>query len=360
MEMAIRAAADPCMPERSTLQANQATNRAHAVRIAAVPVPTLAADMHPGRVQSLRFDDMDVMAKSMISGHIDFVPLCLVPFQGQLCQIDLSGFALKRLIHTPLLIHGTVSPDKVALSLLVRPDGCLTLNGEELGASTLAVISGGAAIQAICPVEQDRISLVFRALDFDRLIDSCGAQMVPRGQHQMLHLRQDHASTLARTFAAMTGLGERLPDLFAMPCLRNALTEECLRLLAGAMSCEKNRAARPRQTRDMLRQVRAADEFLHVNITRPVYTEELCTTLQVSPRTLHQSFATVYGMSPCAYLKRRRLALVHRALQSAPRHQVLVKSIVLAHGFWHLGRFAHEYAAMFGEMPSVTLGRGRN
>jgi AraC family ethanolamine operon transcriptional activator len=107
----------------------------------------------------------------------------------------------------------------------------------------------------------------------------------------------------------------------------------------------------------MLRQVAAADGFLHAHIDRPVYTDELCAALHVSARTLHQSFAAVYGMSPHAFLKRRRLVLVHRALRSAREDQAMVKSIVLAHGFWHLGRFAHEYAAMFGEMPSETLGR---
>jgi hypothetical protein len=35
-----------------------------------------------------------------------------------------------------------------------------------------------------------------------------------------------------------------------------------------------------------------------------------------------------------------------------------VKSIALSHGFWHLGQFAHDYRATFGEAPSETLARG--
>ena len=102
------------------------------------------------------------------------------------------------------------------------------------------------------------------------------------------------------------------------------------------------------------------NEFLRAHIDRPIYTDELCAALHVSARTLHQSFAAVYGMSPHAYLKRRRLVLVHQALRSSDTMHSMVKSIALAHGFWHLGRFAHEYAAMFGETPSETLGkRGR-
>jgi AraC family transcriptional regulator, ethanolamine operon transcriptional activator len=99
--------------------------------------------------------------------------------------------------------------------------------------------------------------------------------------------------------------------------------------------------------------------FCHIDIDRPIYSDELCAALHVSARTLHQSFAAVYGMSPHAYLKRRRLVLVHRALRSAREDQTMVNSIVLAHSFWHLGRFAQEYADMFGEMPSETLAIGR-
>jgi AraC family ethanolamine operon transcriptional activator len=307
----------------------------------------------------LRFNDMDMMARAMISGHMEFVPLGPGSFQGQICQVDFEGFVLKRVTHAPFLIQGTIQRDQVALALPVRPTGKLTLNGEMLDASTLAVISESAAFQATCPVEQDRISLVFCAHEFDQLVASCGRQVFPRGRHKMLHLREDQARAMANTFAAMTDLAGVLPNLFVMPVIWRALKEQCLSLLADALLCEEDRRPSKRQTRKMLQQVRAADEFLHANIDRPVHTEELCSALHVSPRTLHESFATVYCMSPCAYLKRRRLVLVHRALQAARGDQVMVKSVVLAHGFWHLGRFAHEYAVLFGEMPSDTLARGQ-
>ena len=109
-----------------------------------------------------------------------------------------------------------------------------------------------------------------------------------------------------------------------------------------------------------MRRVAAADAFLRGHIDRPVYTDELCAELHVSARALHHSFAAVYGMSPHGYLRRRRLVLVRRALRSARDGPVLVKSVALAHGFWHLGRFARDYAAMFREMPSDTVGKDRH
>jgi AraC family ethanolamine operon transcriptional activator len=126
----------------------------------------------------------------------------------------------------------------------------------------------------------------------------------------------------------------------------------------SALSSADAPSATLRQTKELLRQVRVADEFLQSHIDRPIYTEELCTALGVTARQLHQSFAAVYGMSPHAYLKRRRLILVHRALRSSREVPAMVKSIALSHGFWHLSHFGQEYAAMFAETPSATLGKG--
>jgi len=324
-----------------------------------MPGMATAPEQPPAMVRSMRFDDMDAMAQALIGDNAEFVPLRSGPFRGRFCEIDLGGFALKRIFHAPFLIHGAVRSDHVSLQL-VRSTGGLTLNGEAFGASDLAILAGGAPVQAICPAEEDRIGIIFRAEAFERLIESCGAQLFPRGSHRMLRLQESQAGTLARTFAAMTDLADSLPDLLAVPGLDRAMADECRRLLAGVLCDEDEHPALPRQTGDMLRRVAGADGFLRAHIDRPVYTDELCAALHVSARALHQDFAAVYGVSPHGYLRRRRLLLVRRALQSARGDgPVLVKSVALAHGFWHLGRFARDYAAMFREMPSETVGRDR-
>ena len=68
-------------------------------------------------------------------------------------------------------------------------------------------------------------------------------------------------------------------------------------------------------------------------------------------------------MGPKQYLLLRRMTLAHRALQSANPAETTVTEVATRFGFWHFGRFAGEYRALFGEAPSVTLGalkpRGR-
>ena len=65
--------------------------------------------------------------------------------------------------------------------------------------------------------------------------------------------------------------------------------------------------------------------------------------LGVADRTLHEAFAAVRGTSPGRHLKRRRLELVRDALLAEPDRRSAVKWFAMAHGFRHLGNFAHAY-----------------
>ena len=112
---------------------------------------------------------------------------------------------------------------------------------------------------------------------------------------------------------------------------------------------------RPRAVADAMGLVAAAEAVMDADLTRPVYTEQLCTTLGVSARCLHDAFRAALGVSPHAHLKSRRLMLVRRALLRRQEGPELVKSVALGHGFWHLGHFARDYRAVFGELPSETL-----
>jgi AraC family transcriptional regulator, ethanolamine operon transcriptional activator len=108
------------------------------------------------------------------------------------------------------------------------------------------------------------------------------------------------------------------------------------------------------------RVVRAVDEYLCANPMRPIYTEDLCNALGVSPSALHEAFHTVFGTSPHRYLKLRRMSLVRAALLSRSGPWASVKAAALSYGFWHLGQFAQDYKETFGELPSATLGRAKS
>jgi AraC-like DNA-binding protein len=62
-------------------------------------------------------------------------------------------------------------------------------------------------------------------------------------------------------------------------------------------------------------------------------------------------------MGPKRYLLLRRMHLARQALRAGGHSAATVTETAMRYGFWHLGRFAGEYRALFGEMPSASLHR---
>ncbi|MEH0982491.1 AraC family transcriptional regulator [Micromonospora sp. CPCC 205556] len=83
---------------------------------------------------------------------------------------------------------------------------------------------------------------------------------------------------------------------------------------------------------------------------------DVAEALGVSVRTLQECFRRELRTTPTAYLRACRLDAVHQALRAAGPG-ASVTAVALRHGFAHLGRFAGEYRARFGESPSATLRR---
>jgi AraC-like DNA-binding protein len=84
----------------------------------------------------------------------------------------------------------------------------------------------------------------------------------------------------------------------------------------------------------------------------------LAARLGVSERSLQVAFREHLGTTPGAKLKQLRLEAVHEALvRSNPQHHTVHQVASDVGGFYHHGRFATEYLAMFGRRPADTLRR---
>lgn len=101
--------------------------------------------------------------------------------------------------------------------------------------------------------------------------------------------------------------------------------------------------------------VRACEDYtLNLEDRRP-YLSELCTTANVSERTLQYAFHDIMGMSPLTYLLRLRLHRARDELRNAQSGSTTVTDVAMNWGFWHFGEFSRAYKNCFGEVPSRTL-----
>ena len=104
------------------------------------------------------------------------------------------------------------------------------------------------------------------------------------------------------------------------------------------------------------RATRAAKDFIEMHLTEPLTVRAIADAAGVSERTLQVTFQSELSTTPMAYVLARRLERAHADLaDAAPSDYVSVTAIATRWGFGHLGRFAAEYRARFGESPSSTL-----
>lgn len=92
-----------------------------------------------------------------------------------------------------------------------------------------------------------------------------------------------------------------------------------------------------------------------VNPSEPFSIKAISNQLKVSERMLHYSFLDIVGMAPHQYLCRRRLNGARRDLKHARSRSATIREIAAHWGFVHLPRFAADYCALFGELPSASL-----
>jgi len=104
------------------------------------------------------------------------------------------------------------------------------------------------------------------------------------------------------------------------------------------------------------RSVRRAQEFLSSCAEEPLSLADLCQHVGVSARALQLAFRRHAGQSPMEFLRDVRLDRVRDELRCAsPESGVQVAQVAVKYGFLHFGRFAAQYRARFGELPSETL-----
>lgn len=100
--------------------------------------------------------------------------------------------------------------------------------------------------------------------------------------------------------------------------------------------------------------VRRAEAFIRENLTNAISIEDIVAATGVPERTLFATYKKFRGMTPMTHHRSLRLQAARADLLAAGAHAT-VAAIACKWGFYHLGHFSRDYAARFGEKPSVTL-----
>ncbi|WP_158263627.1 AraC family transcriptional regulator [Aliiruegeria haliotis] len=115
------------------------------------------------------------------------------------------------------------------------------------------------------------------------------------------------------------------------------------------------RQARCAHNRRAVDQVRAARDVINKITPEELSIARLCDAAGIGKSQLHEAFNEVFGHPPWQFVQYRRLTAVRECLLYRPAPPRSVKDAALQFGYTSGGRFAREYKAQFGELPSETL-----
>lgn len=100
-----------------------------------------------------------------------------------------------------------------------------------------------------------------------------------------------------------------------------------------------------------------AKKFIDQHLCERIGSRTVASAVAVSIRSLQAAFRSDLGTTPTAFIRSERLDRVRSDLQVTPAC-VTVTDIATRWGITHLGRFAADYRARFGESPSQTRRHG--
>lgn len=96
-------------------------------------------------------------------------------------------------------------------------------------------------------------------------------------------------------------------------------------------------------------------QYIDDNIRHDISAERLAQHAGLSVRSLYMLFEKKAGMTPKAYIRKKKLEHVYSTLMDPASRVANVTAVALEFGFTHLGRFAELYRQTFGILPSTSL-----
>lgn len=273
-------------------------------------------------------------------------------FSGLFQEADLDGLHLFREITSSALYqNGYLKDDLLAIGIPLTLNGMATFCGQLCKESQLHLFSGRGGFEFNSPSGLDIAGITLPWKSFTACLQADEEEQIsqtlgeagvisvsPAKLHQLRKLVMD----IFQLFAHMDRPPRAVIQATIQQDLREALVAATLppapqETLSSSRKTSLVRTARMLATTD--------------RPEGPITIEELCKTLRVSRRTLQYCFIELTGMPPAMYLRFVRLNGARRSLKTAAS----VTEAATIWGFWHLGRFAQDYKAFFGEQPSATL-----
>ena len=309
-------------------------------------------------VQLLRaeFTDIEQMCEAIHSWDLDFQPLTVPRGPGWVGAIDQRRCGPCEISHAKLSasIEQKGSPPNGAYTYVVLDAHMRRLwwRGRDVDSGTVLVFPLGSELHSISGPDFGVFTISVAEETIAAVCERFGIALPPaRLRAETFRPPPNRLSTLRQRLHRLKGATGPGGCLEAQ-----RLAEELVSAWLGS-SDDRTRRAPSMRSRDhaIQRCLQRIEEADWTELSPAV----LCEVGGVGERTLQYAFRERFGLTPAAFLKARRLAVVRERLLRADAMEETVGDVSAALGFWHLGHFAADYRRLFSEAPSETLRRSR-
>ena len=314
----------------------------------------------PSFLVCLDFNDVDELGEVARAWDVDFRQLNRDGFNGSLIQagtqqLQIGRVRLQGVIHQ----HGSTPKGLRTFAIATGRDITLRWRGHEVDRDCALVFPKSRELESISQPDFDMllVSVTEDSLEAARRrLGLAGSEELMDGL-EMVYCQGSEIGEWRRWISNTLAAAAEDPALFDDREYTRKANVEISDLIARAVItalCEHRHHRKSRQRRLVEHAICLAHDY-----AQGIHTvAELSKESGASVRTLRRGFQERFGVSPKAYLLAQRLGGARRDLRSAGQRP-LVTDIANSWGFWHIGQFASDYRAMFGELPSQTLFENR-
>jgi AraC family ethanolamine operon transcriptional activator len=289
-------------------------------------------------------------------GAVEHVQLASGRFVGELLHAEIGDRRIDYgAYNLPLLAHGGMPLDHIVLGFVASDVEEGRLNGELVGDGAVVVLVEASELHYRLAPRTRWLGFHVTRSTLDQTGASLGArsftlsQLAATGRQQLMR-------TVTESVETLRAIERGDPDILDATAACAIAAETLTAVFSVTLASEE----RPGHARAMaparrLRIVRRTREYFDAHLAHPIEITRVCAHAGASVRTIERAFLDTCGANPKQMLTLMRMSRARRALQAARRGEVTVARVAVDCGFFHLGRFSTNYAALYGESPSATL-----
>ncbi|NUA26457.1 helix-turn-helix domain-containing protein [Cupriavidus basilensis] len=256
-----------------------------------------------------------------------------------------------------LLEEGEARRGYLSIALPHRECADGWFSGYRMSGDTVLRAGNGQPLAMRTPPSLDLLGVTLPLPALQRVMEREGVPELIARLRPATEVRRAASEDFRAAMLAVLAASAMQSEVFNQRFVESAMRDALLMAVVSTLTHDIGDAllptppARRRLVAQAYEMVRAAPEA-------PWSVLALCERLGVSRRTLQYSFNEVTGLAPLEFVRALRMNGVRQAL-GGRQAQEPVGVVAARWGFNHLPRFAAQYRAFFGELPSETAGRGR-